>query len=126
MRAYQAELANIQAAGASLVAITPELPDESLSTTEKNELGFAVLSDIDANYARELGLVFALAEELRPLYASFGIEIEKHNGADQFDLPLAATFVVTQDGKIASAFVDADYTKRQEPSEVLATLQSLS
>ena len=125
LKAYQDQLANIKANNATLVAITPELPDESLSTTEKNALEFEVLSDVNAEYAKSLGLVFSLAEELRPIYLSFGIDVEKHNGEGQFDLPLAATFVVAQDGKIASAFVDADYTKRQEPSDVVAALKAL-
>lgn len=123
LSAFQKSLADIKAAGASLVAITPELPDESLSTAEKNELDFHVLSDVDANYARELGLVFSLPEELRPVYLSFGIDVEKHNGAGQFDLPLAATFVVDQSGTIISSFADVDYTARQEPTEIVKVLQ---
>ncbi|TWX70432.1 peroxiredoxin-like family protein [Colwellia sp. C1TZA3] len=125
LRAYQDSLAEIKALGATLVAITPELADASLSTTEKNELQFEVLTDTNAKYAKDLGLVFTLPEELRPIYSSFGIEVEEHNGANQFDLPLAATFVVAQDGTIASAFVEEDYTLRQEPSEVIKVLKSL-
>ncbi|MEO9273454.1 peroxiredoxin-like family protein [Marinomonas sp. 5E14-1] len=125
LKAYQDQLANIKAANATLVAITPELPDMSLSTAEKNALEFEVLSDANAEYAKSLGLVFSLAEELRPIYKSFGIELEKHNGEGQFDLPLAATFVIAQDGTVANAFVDADYTTRQEPAEVVAALNAL-
>ena len=125
LKAYQNELANIKAENATLVAITPELPDESLSTVEKNALDFEVLTDTNAEYAKSLGLVFSLPEELRPIYLSFGIDIEKHNGAGQFDLPLAATFVIAKDGSVASVFVDADYTARQEPSDVVATLKKL-
>ncbi|AZG74840.1 peroxiredoxin-like family protein [Shewanella livingstonensis] len=125
LREYQASLEEIKALGATLVAITPELADASLSTTEKNELQFEVLTDTNAQYAKDLGLVFTLPEELRPVYLSFGIAVEEHNGANQFDLPLAATFVVAQDGTIASAFVEVDYTLRQEPSEVIKVLKSL-
>ena len=122
LSAYQKALPEIQAAGASLIAITPELPDESLSTAEKNALDFQVLSDANATYAKELNLVFSLPEELRPIYLSFGIDIEKHNGSGQFDLPLAATFIVDGSGTITSAFVDVDYTKRQEPAEIVNAL----
>ena len=125
LRAYQEALADIKAAGATLVAITPELPDNSLSTAEKNDLDFEVLTDTNADYARSAGLVHSLAEKLRPIYTNFGIHIEAHNGDGQFDLPLAATYVVDQNKKIVSAFVDADYTKRQEPSEVVKVLQSI-
>ena len=125
LRAYQAVLPEIKAAGATLVAITPELPDASLSTAEKNELEFDVLTDVNADYARKLGLVFTLPETLRPIYEGLGIHVEQHNGEGQFDLPLAATFVVDTDRTIASAFVDADYTSRAEPSHVVEALQSL-
>jgi peroxiredoxin len=125
LKAFQDQLANIKGENGTLVAITPELPDSSLSTAEKNALDFEVLSDVNSDYARSLGLVFSLAEELRPIYLSFGIEVEKHNGEGQFDLPLAATFVIAKDGTVASAFVTADYTARQEPAEVVAVLKTL-
>ena len=124
LRAYQEVFADIKAAGATLVAVTPELPDNSLSTVEKNALDFEVLSDVNSGYARSIGLVHTLAEELRPIYEGFGIHVEAHNGSGQFDLPFAATYVVGQDKKIISAFIDADYTQRQEPSEVVNVLQS--
>jgi peroxiredoxin len=125
LKAYQEQLANITAENATLVAITPELPDASLSTIEKNEMKFEVLSDVGAQYAKSLGLVFTLPEVLRPIYLSFGIDVQGHNGDEQFDLPLAATFVIAQDGTIAGAFVDADYTTRQDPTEIVTLLKTL-
>lgn len=126
LAAYQNMLPEIKAAGATLVAITPELPDASLTTTEKNELEFEVLSDEKAAYARQLGLVFTLPEELRPIYENFGINIEAHSGEGQFDLPLAATFVVDTDGTITFAKVDADYTVRAEPADIVSAVKSLA
>jgi peroxiredoxin len=125
LREYQKSLDKIKSLGATLVAITPELPDVSLSTSEKNELAFEVLSDVNAEYAKSLGLVFSLPDALKPIYLSFGIDVETHNGEGQFDLPLAATFVIAKDGTIVSAFVDSDYTLRQDPSEVINVLKSL-
>ena len=126
LQAYQAVLNDINAAGVTLIAVTPELPDESLSTSQKNKLAFEVLTDKNSEYARELGLVFTLPEKLRPIYSSFGIDVEKHNGKGQFDFPLAATFVVGTDGIIIDAFVDADYTQRKEPSEIVKVLNNIS
>ena len=108
-----------------MVAVTPELPDSSLSTVEKNELDFEVLSDVNSDYARELGIVFTVSEELRPLYESFGINIEKHNGKGQYDVPLASTFIIDVNGTISYAFVAVDYTLRAEPEEIIAELKSL-
>ena len=125
LRSYQDVLDEIKAAGATLVALTPELPDSSLTTIEKNQLGFEVLSDINSDYARSLGLVFTLPDSLRPIYEGFGIHLEEYNGDGQFDLPLAATFIIRPDGTIASAFVDADYTVRKDPLEIVQELQNL-
>ncbi|MGI9535617.1 MAG: redoxin domain-containing protein, partial [Desulfocapsaceae bacterium] len=114
------------AAGATLVAITPELPDESLTTSERHALEFEVLTDKNSDYAREIGVVFTVADEVRPIYEGFGIDLEKHNGKGQFDVPLAATYVVDADGTIVYAVVEADYTIRAEPTEVVKVLQSLA
>jgi peroxiredoxin len=126
LHAYQQILPDIKAAGATLVAITPELPDESLTTSERHNLQFEVLTDIDSAYAHELGLAFTFPVELLPIYESLGINIEKHNGTGQFDLPLSATFVVDVDGTIIFAAVDADYTLRAEPADVVKVLESHS
>lgn len=125
LRAYQDIITDIKAAGATLVAITPELPDSSLTTAERHNVEFEVLTDINSDYARELGIVFTIEEELRPIYKQFGIELEKHNGEGQFDVPLAATFVIDTNGTITYTFVKADYTFRADPLDILKELQSL-
>ncbi len=122
LRAFQAALPEFEAKGASLVAISPQTPDSSLTTVEKRDLAYDVLSDVGNKVSRDYGLVFALAEELRPIYQQFGIDIPAYNGDGTFELPVPATYVVGQDGKIAYAFVNTDYTKRAEPSEVLQAI----
>lgn len=125
LHAYQQVLQDIKAAGATLVAISPELPDASLTTSERHGLEFEVLTDLGSEYAREIGIVFTLSDELRPIYKSFGIDIEKHNGEGQFDVPLAATFVVDTDSTITYAFVAVDYTLRADPADVIKALELL-
>lgn len=125
LRAYQNILPQIKALGASLVAISPQLPDKSLSMAEKNELSFELLSDLGNKVARQYGLVYTLAEQLRPLYKKFGIDLPEHNADESYKLPIAGTFVILQDKTIRRAFVDADYTRRMEPAEMLAALQQL-
>ena len=61
LNAYKKRLPEIEELGASLVAISPQTPDNSLSTAEKNELKFQVLSDVGNRTANEFGLVFTLA-----------------------------------------------------------------
>ncbi len=125
LRALQQIVPEIQSLGASLVAVSPQTPDNSLSTVEKNELTYEVLSDVGNHVAHAYGLVFELPEHLRPIYTSFGIDVPAHNGDSTFELPIAATYVIAADGTIAHAFIDADYTQRLDPEEILAALKNL-
>ncbi|MGJ3253074.1 MAG: peroxiredoxin-like family protein [Elainellaceae cyanobacterium] len=125
LRALQQALPDIQAQGATLVAISPETPDHSLSASEKHELTFEVLSDVGNQVAREFGLVFKISPELLPIYEKFGIDIAAHNGDESYELPIPATYVVDRNGTIVHAFVDADYTQRLEPAEIIEALTQI-
>lgn len=122
MRAYQSLLPGFRAAGAQLVAVSPDLPDDSLTTREKQELAFEVLSDPGNAVARDFGLVFRLSAELRAAYESFGLSLDH---AD-WELPMPATFVIDRGGTVRFAHVDADYTRRAEPLDVLRAVQELA
>lgn len=126
LRALEKSLPEIQAEGATLVAISPELPDGSLSTVEKDRLTFEVLSDSGNKVARQFGIVYQLSPELVKLYQGFGINLAQSNGDGSNELPLAATFVISTNGTIAYAFADADYKKRMEPSDIVAVLKRIA
>lgn len=111
---------------AKIIAISPQTPDSSLSTKEKNELAFEVLSDKENKVAKEYGLVFSLAEELRPIYKSFGIDIESSNKEDSYELPMPATYIINKNQEIIYSFIDEDYTKRSEPQTILDIIQKNS
>jgi peroxiredoxin len=126
LQAYQSMLAQLDAANVALVAISPMLPDRSLTMTEKNELAFAVLSDVGNAVARRFGLVFELDDDLKQVYLDFfKIPLPDHNGDDSWELPITATYVIDEEARIRYAFVDPDYTKRAEPSEILDALGAL-
>lgn len=126
LRALQQALPEITRLGAKLVAVSPQTPDESLSTTEKNALSFSVLSDIGSTTAKAFGIAYDLAEELRPIYARSGHALPEKNGDEIWVLPIPATYVINTDGTVALAFVDVDYRNRLELAEILTALQSLS
>lgn len=126
LNAYQKHLPEIEGLGASLVAISPETPDNSLSTAEKNELKFEVLSDSGNQTANQFGLVFKLPEELHELYLKFGINIPKSNGDDSWEIPMPGTYVIDKDGTVQYAYANADYTKRAEPDEVISKLKEIN
>ena len=125
LRAYQAILPEMTALGVRLVAISPQLPDGSLSTAEANELTFDVLSDVGNSVARTFGLVWSLPEELRAALRSNNKALPDINGDDSWELPVPATYVVACDGVVALAAIDVDYRNRLEPDAILATLRSL-
>ncbi len=125
LKALQDVNAEIKALGASLVAISPQMPDASLSTAEKNELEFEVLSDVNSSVADQYGLTFSLAEDLRPIYKNWGADVAAVNDDPDCKLPLPATYVIDQDGKIVHSFTDEDYTDRLEPDEILESLREL-
>ncbi len=122
LHALQEELPNFKANGANLIALTPELPNESISTTEKNELEFEVLSDVGNVVAREYGIVFKLTDEVAGMYNQ-SFALNTHNGDESNELPLAATYIIEQDGTISYAFLDADYRNRAEPAELTEFLE---
>lgn len=123
LRAYQKMLPDIKACSATLIGISPEQPDYSLTTVEKNHLEFEVLSDLENKVATKYGLVFALDTSIRRLYAELGAELPKINADESWTLPIPATYLVDQDGIIIWANVNANYLERAEPAIVLSALK---
>jgi peroxiredoxin len=125
LRAYQRALPEIAALKGRLIAISPQLPDGSLSTAEKNKLEFDVLSDAGNGVARSFGLVYALPEELREAMRSNGKPLPGLNGDESWELPLPAAYVIAPGGRVALACVEIDYRSRPAPEVIVAALRSL-
>jgi peroxiredoxin/predicted ester cyclase len=124
LAALQKALPQFQALGATLVALTPELPDHSLQTAEKNALEFEVLSDVGQKVAREYGVVFKMSDDVAAAMRSFA-KTHERNGDESDELPLSATYVINTDGEITYAFLDAEYRNRAEPSRLVDALQAI-
>lgn len=126
LRALQDLLPDFDKYNATLVAISPEKPDNSLSTQEKNNLTFPVLSDSNNEVASGMGLVFDVPKEVVNISKSeFNLDLTKFNEKDNPELPIPASYVVDTNGIIQFAFVNPDYTKRAEPSDILNTIKNL-
>jgi len=123
LKEFQSILGELKTLNSSLIAISPQTPDASLSTQEKNELSFEVLSDEKNVIAKEFGLVFSLADELKPIYESFKINLPASNDDDSYEIPMPATYVLDKKGTVIFAFIDEDYTKRCEPQLILDIIQ---
>jgi peroxiredoxin len=126
LRAWQQQLPALKKLGAQLVAVSPQTPDNSLSTVEKNELAFPVLSDSALQAATAFGVAFEMPPELIELYSKVGNDLPVLNGNGRWVLPIPATYVIDRNGRIAYAHVEADYRERAEPSVVLAAAAMVS
>jgi peroxiredoxin len=124
LAAFQTALADIRAAGATLVAVSPQTPDQSLTFAEQKALEFPVLSDAGNAVADAYGLVFTQSAAPTATSRELGIELSDYNGEDSNTLPAASTFVIAADGVIRFASVSGDYRWRVGPEEVLAVLRS--
>ncbi|OOF94911.1 hypothetical protein ASPCADRAFT_50742 [Aspergillus carbonarius ITEM 5010] len=122
LQKYHAEL---KAKGVNLVAITPELPNNTLTMTEKHELKFPVLTDLHNAYARQLGIVWKQPASLRPVYEALGHDLQQRNGDDSFEVPIPATLLVDKDGIVRNLFIEPDYYKRVDPKVVLGWTEAL-
>jgi len=125
LNALQQQLPVIRECGASLIAVSPEKPDASLTQAEKLNLEFDVLSDPGNRVAGAYGLIMTVHESLRPLYLQWGIDLPAANDDDSYQLPVPATYVIDRNGIIQAAYVDKDYTKRMEPEAIMEALKAL-
>ncbi len=123
LKALQQALPEFEKHGATLVAISPETPDNSLTTSEKNNLSFEVLSDTNNTIAKAFNLVFTLPKDLIKVYEGFGIDLDISNGNTNQELPISATYIIDQNGDIIYDFIKEDYKERADPKEIISLLK---
>jgi peroxiredoxin len=111
--------------GATLVAVSPQTAPNSRKSQRDNKLGFPILSDVNSEVADAFGIRFALPDYLVELYKSFKNDLPGFNNDPSWVLPMPARYVIGQDGIIAYAEVNPDYTHRPDPSELLPVLDRL-
>lgn len=124
LREYQKYAGAFEAAGATLIAISPQTHEYTMSTKEKNELGFHVLSDANHEVAERYGIAYRVPTVVQKHFEG-RIDLDAHSGEGSRRLPLTATYVIDTDGMITYAFVDPDYRKRAEPETVLNEVKKL-
>ena len=127
LRALQAKLPEIQSLGATLVAISPEVPDASMTKNEISEMDFTVLSDQDAKVASKYGVAWEVPEFLLDhMRVDRNLDLKQINKGNGTVLPIPATFIVGTDGAIQWSYVNVDYRTRSEPDEIIEALKSIS
>ena len=117
----------IRSLGADLVAISPELPDNTLTMAEKHAIPIDILSDATSEVMKKYRLWYAVPAEVKALYLEkFGLNLEKYNGAGRWELPVPATYVLDRDGIVRAGEADPDYTVRMEPSDIVVAIRDIS
>ncbi len=121
----QRKLAEIAEAGGQVIAISPELPDKTMTTKERHMLQFQVLSDVNNHVADRYRLAYTVPDYVVDHY-DLSSKLNAHNGDDENRLPLAVTYVVGKNGVVEYAFLDADYKNRATPEEIISVLRYIN
>lgn len=127
LRTYQKDLIpQLDRFGARLVAISPQAPDESLSTADKAALTFTVLSDPGNRLAERIGISFQQAEEVLAAQRQLGLDLTQVNAEGATRLPRPTVLIVDRDGVVQFIDVQPDYTARTEVADIISALTALS
>lgn len=126
LKALEAAADDIRARGASLVSISMQGAADSRKSQRDNSLSFPILTDTSGELANRFGLRWTLQDYAVEYHQMFGVELPKIHGDGQWNLPMPARYVIAQDGTIAYAEVNPDYTRRPEPSDLFPVLEQLA
>ncbi len=124
MEAMSYVAAEIAAAGASIVAVSPQTEKQAFFMHDQHKLAFPLLVDAHNQLARMFGLAYRVPEEQQALYRSTFVNLPFANGDSSWELPIPATFVIDRDGTILFASANEDYMERPEPLEILSVLET--
>jgi peroxiredoxin len=119
-------LPEIEAAGASLIALLPDTGDRAVATSRALALHYPVLSDVDGATAMEFGVLHRIPDALRAFMLASGVDLEQWQGDSSWLLPMPATFVADRNGILRFAYASGDITDRVEPAAIVALLRDLA
>jgi peroxiredoxin len=108
------------------VAISPQSPDQSLSTAEKAELSFTVLSDPASRLAGKIGIDFQQADDVLAAQRQLGLDLAQVNAEGATRLPRPTVLVVDGDRVVRFVDVQPDYTSRTEVADIVAALAAVT
>jgi peroxiredoxin len=114
----------IKAAGAKLVAITPEAGGLPMKVKRDRRFGFEILCDLDNGVALNCGLVFRVSDDIIRVFGQDGTDFPLFYGNNSWFLPIPATYIVAEGGRIAHAYVNPDFRERLDPAEIVAKLSA--
>jgi peroxiredoxin len=125
LEALQETIPAIKAAGATLIAVTPDTAGYALQIKLMLGLSFEVLSDVDNATGLNFGVVYKAPEAYRAALLSYRIDLEQRHGDAAWLLPLPAIFIAGKDGILRYGQASGDVTDRTEPDTILKQLRRM-
>lgn len=125
LKALQQYNARFEEKGAKLIAVCPEKIEGLKKSKRDHGIDFQLLSDGETKVSEEYKLLFEFSDRLKKIYKDLDIDLKEYNANGLWTLPVPATFVIDTDGTIKSAYVEADYTKRMDPEEIVEVLNKI-
>jgi peroxiredoxin len=125
MEAMNLVLPEIEQAGATLLAISPQTVRQSFFMRDQHNLRFLLLSDTGNNVARQFGLTYRVPDDQKAIYQRAFVNLPLVNGDNSWELPIPATYIIDRDGAVLYASANEDYTERPEPAEIVAFLTAI-
>ena len=126
LRALKAIRAELDGLNAKVVVLSPDTRDLPRQLKEQLNLDLTMLADVDHGVATSYGILFRVPDETKAHYAGLGHDFGHRHGLNEWMLPIPATYVIDQDGVVRGAFVEPDFTIRQEPSDILDKVRQLA
>ena len=126
MEAMNLVLPEIEQAGATLVAISPQTLQQSFFMRDQHKLRFPMLSDAGNNVARQFGLTYRVPDDQKAVYRRAFVNLPFVNGDGSWELPIPATFIIERDGSVLYVSANEDYMERPEPEAIVRFLTSLT
>jgi len=123
MEAMNLILPQIEQAGATLAAISPQTVKQSFFMHDQHKLRFPLLSDSGNKVARQFGLTYRVPAAQEAIYRRAFVNLPFTNGDDSWELPIPATYIIDRADTILYASANEDYTGRPEPSDIIRELQ---
>jgi peroxiredoxin len=122
LSAMQDSIAFITTKGATVLAITPEAPENISKTVEKTKATYSVLFDEGLKIMKSYKVAFEVEASVIEKYKGYGIDFNVANGSNGANLPVPAVYVIDKAGKITYRYFDANYRKRPSVKEIVSNL----
>jgi len=119
-------LPGLRELGATLVAVSPQVPERLKAIKERHSLQFAVASDLNNDLSRQFGILYTFDEASQQSSLASGKPIGEVTGTGTWELPQPTVVVVGQNGVVRFADVHPDWLLRTEAEPILTAVASLS